>query len=199
MSRRPYPKALYNLGKSIGRSEALVTVTAEIDPTRWSSRKKNIILNALRTGVISCGRETARFIEDLVSSFCDDSIPSLSYWHTCLETKYVKPERCEELIAYTCAWIRLKKANFKPKNNYSRALNWAEQRFIDTIDGKVTSNSYLRSFSDEIPLPSHLTHKERGEFIQEYIVEPDESQVKQREALAQMIERNEPIKFTFHN
>lgn len=192
MSRRHFPNALHQLGNSIGRSEAVVTITAEINPALWTPRKKNIILRALRTGVISCGRETARFINDLVKTFCDTNMPSLSYWHTCLESEHVKPERFEELIAYTCAWIRMKEANYKPRSEYDRALNWAESRFINGIKEGITAPT-------EIPMPSNLTHKQRGEFIQEYIKVPDDSQTAQREALAQKIENNEPILFTFHN
>ena len=190
-------RALYAIQGVVGRSEAITTITATIDPAKWSSRKKNIIIRAIEDGIAACGRQTAQLVQQMVEHHCGEDMPSISNWRQSIQKEHVRSEKLEDLLAYTFAWIRMKKANFKPVQNsrythsyHSDGLTWMEKQFLEHTG---------RYGQDEIPLNGCMTHKERHEFIKDYIIQPDDSQLAIRQALVSKIKNDEPISFTFNN
>jgi hypothetical protein len=195
-------KALCSINDVIGKSEALTHITATLDPSKWSARKKNIILSALTNGVASCGRATGRLVQQLVEHCCDDTIPNVnSGWYGGVLPEHIKPEKYEEFIAYTHAWIRIKKATEKQvTNQWGRShtqggLTYHERKFLEG-DVNIRSSHYR---TDTIPLNPVMSHKEKGEFIHEYMVEPSDDQQAKRARLIEQIKNNETITFTYNN
>ena len=199
----------------VAKSEALTQITATIDPSLWSARKKNIILDALKHGLASCGRDTGAMIEELVAHCCGDSMPNINKgWHGGVDARYIRPEKFEDFMAYTCAWLRMKKATEKTVTSprgYDRTvggLNYQERRFLERVQEHGSSvaaltrglqEHELRWGAGNVPLNPSMTHKEKGEFIREYIIEPDDDQTEKRAELARRIENNETITFTYYN
>jgi len=208
-------QALVDVMNIVGKSEALVAITATIDPSIWSQRKKNIILSALKNGLTSCGRDTTRMVEELVKHCCDDSIPSVNRgWYGGVEAHHIKPEKFEDFMAYTCAWLRMKKSTertVQSANGYARTvggLSYQERRFLERVEefgatAEATTRGLhaheLRYGAGNIPLNSCMTHKEKGAFIKEYIIEPTDDQQAKRDRLIELIENGETITFTYNN
>ena len=190
-------KAMYAIQNGVGRDKAVTLITVTIDPALWSGRKKNIIVRAIQGGIASCGRETIRLVQAMVGTYCGDELPAVSSWRGSVALKYVKPDKREELTAYTAAWVRLKAANHKPRPQRQHryygvddGLTWGERHFLDDL-GKYGQQ--------DIPLPSNLSHKGRGEFISTYLIEPSAEQTTRRKALLGKIINNEPLTFSFDN
>lgn len=208
-------QALIGVMNITGKSEALVKITATIDPSLWSSRKKKLILDALAFGVASCGRETGRMVEELVEHCCGDTLPNVNTgWRGGVAVNHIKPEKYADFIAYTCAWLRLKKATERVVKNphgydsTTGGLNYQERMFLKrgerhgfSPDGLAQGLSTweLRNGGQHIPLNPSMSHAEKGRFIREYIVEPNDRQVEKRAELARQIENNEIITFTYNN
>ena len=198
-----------------GKSEALTRITATIDPSLWSSRKKKIILDALAFGVASCGRKTGRMVEELVEHCCHDTMPNVNTgWYGGVNIDHIKPEKYEEFMAYTCAWLRLKKSTektIKSAHGYDRqvgGLNYSERNFLERVEKYGHSKSGLnqglshweqRNGGQHIPLNPCMSLAEKGRFIREYIVEPTADQSDRRAALAEKIKNNEAITFVYNN
>jgi hypothetical protein len=197
-------QALIDVMNITGKSEALVSITATLDPSLWSSRKKSIIVGALTNGMASCGRETGRMVEELVEHCCHDTIPNInSGWYGGVLPEHIKPEKYEEFVAYTFAWIRMKKATEKTVVNQwghqrtSGGLNYHERRFLEGGSDIHSRNSHYRT--DTIPLNPVMSHAEKGRFIHEYMVEPSDDQQAKRARLIEQIKNNETITFTYNN
>ena len=88
------------------RDTGFASATVHIDPTKWSSRRRNIVLRALNDGLTACGQETAYFIDCLTQAY-GGRVQTMTKWNTHITVDCVKEEEVDNLIAYTCAWIRL--------------------------------------------------------------------------------------------
>jgi hypothetical protein len=188
--------AIYKAQSMLGRCEALSHITATIDPSRWTSRKKGLITKAITDGIAACGKDTAWLVTRMVESECGESLPSLTRWGTCIRAEHIKPERLDDLMAYTAAWIRLRQSKATERiDQWGRkrvvgGISWTEKRFLEELNFHSVS---------EIPVNSRMTHKERHMFIREYIVEPDTDQQRARDRLVERINNDEPITFVFAN
>ena len=87
------------------RDTGFASATVHIDPTKWSSRRRNIVLRALNDGLTACGQETAYFIDCLTQAY-GGRVQTMTKWNDHITVDCVKEEEVDNLIAYTCAWIR---------------------------------------------------------------------------------------------
>lgn len=155
------------------RDTGFLCTDVYIDPSKWSTRRKNIFLNALRDGLTTCGYETGQIIRIMVESH-GASMQTLHRWNKHVQVKNIKEEMLEELLAYTCAWIRMGGEQDDGQN----------QHFLKQVeDGTV----------EFIPVPVLKSIKEEGEFILKYLKSSESSEQEIRENLAKKIEDGEVI------
>lgn len=168
------------------RDSAVNQITVSIDTSLWSSRKKNIVIGALRSGIASCSWEMAALVNGLLRCY-GDSVAYCTKWDTCINTAHIKPEKFDELVAYTAAWVRLKYMNTPERPRWGPGA--LELGFLSTVD---------QGYSPQrIPLDSRMTYGERRDFIAEYIAEPDTLAAASRAALIDSIDRGETITITY--
>lgn len=159
------------LSKDTGFAGATVT----IDPKRWSTRRRNIILRALESGVATCGHETAWFIKYLTEAY-GSTIETITKWSSHINIENVRQDKVEELLAYTCAWVKIKLA--------SQGTDYSTYHLSNWIEGV---NRGMRPST--IPTPD-ISHSEKQAFIQQYL-KADDTQRDVRQQLANSIEKGE--------
>ena len=157
------------------RDTGFASATVYIDPTKWSSRRRNIVLRALNDGLTSCGQETAYFIDCLTQAY-GGRVQTMTSWNTSITTDCVREEEVENLIAYTCAWIRL-------RHTGQEFYDYNLQRFIEIVDNGERPN--------HIPAPN-ISSREQVDFIKQYLKDDDETKTL-RQSLARMIEQGETL------
>ena len=183
----PATRAYYGVTGAVGKDPAVSQISVTIDPKKWSKRKRNIVVTSLRTGVAACGYATGALVDELTRA-ASAAVMRVHKWDNNMQVEFIKPEKLEDLIAYTCAWIKLKRANMENEGRRYSGLDWSEQAFINRIEHNVDVGV--------IPLPNNLSETEKREFIAEYMREPSEQEVAAREALARMVEDGQPITVT---
>ena len=156
------------------RDTGFASATVYIDPTKWSSRRRNIVLRALNDGLTACGHETAHFIDCLTQAY-GGRVQTMTKWNDSITVDCVKEEEVDNLIAYTCAWIRLAMANGSARYHLE---NWL----------RVASNGQpLRT----IPAPN-ISDREKVDFMKQYLKDDDETKTL-RQSLARMIKQGKTL------
>jgi hypothetical protein len=154
------------------KDKAVTRVTVEVDTSKWSRRKRNIITDSLEKGVAACGWETARIVSELASSV-GHHVNTISRWKNYVYAEEVLPHKLDELLAYTAAWLRIAVST----GQISRNRSWVEKRALDALDeGRVPG---------DIPLNNTMTYAEKREFIQPYL---KASEAREREAVSRLID-----------
>ena len=161
------------------RDTGFASATVYIDPTKWSSRRRNIVLRALNDGLTACGQETAYFIDCLTQAY-GGRVQTMTSWNTHITTDCVKEEEVDNLIAYTCAWIRLKAARQSDHFEYGM---YRLESFVDLVSCGVRPET--------IPAPE-IKGKALSSFIKQYL-KSNEEITQLRQDLAQKIERGEQL------
>ena len=156
----------------LSRDTGFIGATVHINPTKWSSRRRNIVLRALNDGLTACGHETAYFIDCLTQAY-GGRVQTMTSWNTHITTDCVKEGEVDNLIAYTCAWIRLAMANGSARYHLE---NWL----------RMASNGQPLS---TIPAPN-ISDREKVDFIKQYLKD-DEETTTLRQSLARKIEQGE--------
>ena len=165
------------------RDTGFASATVYIDPTKWSSRRRNIVLRALNDGLTACGHETAYFIDCLTEAY-GGRVQTMTKWNDSITVDCVKDEEVDNLIAYTCAWIRLKLANEPAANG----------------NGSYFFNSRLRDWvtavskghrPQTIPAPE-ISNGEKVAFVKQYLKDDDGTKTL-RQSLARKIEQGEVL------
>lgn len=170
---------LYVAGaNALTKDKAVSRVAVQVDTSRWSKRKRNIITESLRTGVAACGRETAEIVYELGRSI-GRSVNMISCWNTTVFPDEVKPERLEELLAYTSAWLRMREEKTRP---YYKSF---EDRALEAIERGEAPN--------RIPIDPSMSYDEMREFIHEYLKASDERENAQLQRLIGEIEQGVTI------
>ena len=164
---------------TFARDPAVCEATVTLDTSQWSTRKKNIVLRALQSGIVSAGWDTTGMIRELTQAMGAE-IPSVDSWNASVRTEFVKPELLDELLSYTAARIKLRGQMQDNPYTYN-----GDYWFMDSVENgkKIT----------QIPLDQSLSQKERTEFIAKYIREPSEQEAESRLALIKRIEDGDKI------
>lgn len=160
------------------RDPGFASATVSINPKAWSTRRKNIVKQALTNGIAACGYETARIVK-LLSQAYGSTMLAMTKWNSSVNVEDVKEEMVEELTAYTAAWIRLSGIT---SDSYH---NWSERRFIERIDRGQPVESF--------PMPTNLSLKAKSDFISKYLKSQLPSEVEARRSLIDKIDAGEII------
>jgi hypothetical protein len=159
----------------LSRDTGFIGATVHINPKKWSSRRRNIVLRALNDGLTACGHETAHFIDCLTQAY-GGRVQTMTSWNTHITTDCVKEGEVDNLIAYTCAWIRLQYAG-------QEFYDYNLQKFIETVNNGERPNT--------IPAPN-ISSREQVDFIKQYLKD-DEETTTLRQSLARMIKQGETL------
>ena len=156
------------------RDTGFASATVHIDPTKWSSRRRNLVLRALNDGLTSCGHETAYFIDCLTQAY-GGRVQTITKWSNHINAECVKEEELDNLIAYTCAWIRMALAD--------GSTPYYLENWLRGVSNGQPPNT--------IPAP-HLSPTEQVKFIKQYLKDDDETKAL-RQSLARKIEQGETL------
>jgi hypothetical protein len=157
------------------RDTGFASATVYIDPTKWSSRRRNIVLRALNDGLTACGQETAYFIDCLTQAY-GGRVQTMTKWNTRITVDCVKEEEVDNLIAYTCAWIRLQYGG-------QEYIPYNLQKFVEIATNGERPNT--------IPAPD-ISSREQVDFIKQYLKDDDGTKTL-RQSLARKIEQGETL------
>lgn len=162
------------IAADLSRDTGFIGATVHINPSKWSSRRRNIVLRALNDGLTSCGHDTAYFIDCLTQAY-GGRVQTMTKWNDHITVDCVKEEEVDNLIAYTCAWIRIgANTNSQPFH----LDNWLR----GVVNGQRPNT---------IPAP-RISNGEKVAFIKQYLKDDDETK-DIREALARKIEQGETL------
>jgi len=162
----------------LSRDTGFSSATIFIDPSKWSGRRRNIVVGALKNGLTSCGQETAYFIECLTEAY-GGRVQTLTQNQNHIETSAVKDDEVDNLIAYTCAWIRIMFSTEMQTYHNGHLSNWLNF----AKDGRRPST---------IPAPK-ISGAEQVAFIKQYLKDDDYTTKSLRVKLVHMIEQGEML------
>ncbi len=161
----------------ISRDQGFAGATVHIHPTKWTTRRRNIIVRALRDGLSTAGYETSHFIERLTRAY-GSTIANLSFDMIPLDA--IRDDKREAMLAYTAAWVRIK------LSQTGEVKRWhCNNYLIREWMARVEAGEIIFSF----PLPQ-IPRQERASFIKEYLKD-DEYSI--RTQLADKIEAGEEL------
>lgn len=167
---------------AVSRDPSFAKATIALDTSKWSGRRRNIVLRALRDGVTNCGHDTAQFIKHLTDGY-GVTVQTASKWCPTIDLAAVKPEEVDNLIAYTAAWIKLEEAHQGRNYGYT----WYYRGFLYAIENGEKP--------ERIPLPCNLSDQEKTDFIKQYLRDDDDTK-DVRQQLADKINNGETITLT---
>ena len=162
---------------NITRDQGFTGATIHIHPANWTSRRRNIILRALRDGLSTAGYETSEFITELTRAYGSTVINATL--NNMVPLDAIRDDKQEAMLAYTAAWVKLAQSQGNLKGwSYHNYLcrHWLE---------RMETGADM----DEFPTPN-LPPKERAEFIKEYLKDDEDSI---RAQLADKIEAGEEL------
>jgi hypothetical protein len=161
----------------ITRDQGFTGATVHIHPANWTSRRRNIILRALRDGVSTAGDKTSNFIEQLTRAYGSTVINASQ--NTMIPLDAIRDDKQEAMLAYTAAWVKI-------TFSQERVQGWSYRNYVlrnwrDRMEAGETMTTF--------PLPE-LAPQERGAFIKEYLKDDEDSI---RAQLADKIEAGEEL------
>ena len=170
-------RAAYDIA-DITRDQGFTGATVHIHPTKWTSRRRNIILRALRDGVSTAGDKTSDFIERLTRAYGSTVINAS---HTdMIPLDAVRDDQHEAMLAYTAAWVKITLSQIGEVNRWDYRNNML-RRWMERME--------LGDTMDCFPLP-HISPQARVAFIKEYLKDDEDSI---RTQLADKIEAGEEL------
>tara|TARA_R110000764_G_scaffold96254_1_gene180324 strand:- start:442 stop:777 length:336 start_codon:yes stop_codon:yes gene_type:complete len=107
----------------------------------------------------------------------------MSKWNKSFTTQCIKEEEVDNLVAYTCVWIRLKFSRVHHVYNYQNSYL---ERFLDIVE--------RGGIPESIPAPE-IKSSEQGPFIKKYL-KSDAETIQLRQNLAQKIAQGETLTIT---
>jgi hypothetical protein len=170
---------------ALTKDKAVSQIEVSLDTSKWSSRKRNIVVNSLRTGVAACGWVTAELIETLSGSV-GASVNTISRWKNYVYADEVRPEMLDELLAYTAAWLRMDRAAYP--ENYKIGLYYRALEALDRGERLYT-----------IPLSDSMSYDEKREFIHKYLKASEDRKSDALERMIAAIEAGETLKISYSN
>ena len=165
-----------------------VRVAMDFDTSTWSGRMKNIVCNAIDTGVADCGWETGWWIKHFLKHH-GLGTERLWGWQSDLPLSAIKDDMVDEAVSYVAAMIKVKDYKLLDYNE----RNWIE-RLTEKGVSKLTRKEYdalgWQQRNNEgvldIPVPN-FNKADRQVFIREYLKPMDEQQQIKRAELINLI------------
>lgn len=171
---------------ALTKDKAVTKVGVEIDMSKWSKRKRSIIANALKTGVAACGVETAEVAYHMAHSV-GSSLNMIHRWNKNVLAEDVKPDRLEDLLAYTAAWMRIGKTA-DLESDPARYIGYHSRALEEIERGERPTR---------IPLNPGMSYDEMRDFIYPYLTVSENRDDPRLLELIEMVERGDTITFTF--
>tara|TARA_B110000977_G_scaffold39000_1_gene52303 strand:+ start:668 stop:1216 length:549 start_codon:yes stop_codon:yes gene_type:complete len=162
----------------ITRDQGFTGATVHIHPANWTSRRRNIILRALRDGMSTAGYETSHFIEKLTRSY-GSTVVNASHTDM-LQLDAVRDDKQEAMLAYTAAWVKISLSQVGEVKRWDYR-NYLLQNWLERVEAGDTMTSF--------PLPK-IPPQDRVSFIKEYLKDDEDSI---RTQLADKIEAGEEL------
>lgn len=165
-----------------------VRVAMDFDTSTWSGRMKNIVCNAIDTGVADCGWETGWWIKHFLKHH-GLGTERLWGWQSDLPLSAIKDDMVDEAVSYVAAMIKVK--------DY-RHLDYNERNWIERLTDKGVSNLAKQELDAmnwqqrnnqgviDIPVPN-FSKADRQLFIKKYLKPMDEQQKIKRAELINSI------------
>lgn len=165
---------------------AMIDITVRLQTSQWSSRKKNIVLNCIDTGLITCGLKTADMIADVMDAY-DIPVRFKRTWsydgdknYIIVHDEHIKPEKLTELKAIVAARCKMNQVNDR--------AGYDEHHFLRTVE---RPEDYARHWSaSRIPFYKDMT-------LDDWAVEDDDASRSRKNALMQSIRDGEIITATY--
>jgi hypothetical protein len=164
----------------ISKDPSFACATVKLDTSKWSGKRRNIVLRALKDGIVQCGYDTAQFIRHLSEGY-GAALQTLTRYNGGINIECVKEEEVDNLLAYTCGWVRMALASSDRRYDY--AHYWM-RNFLDSVDRGMVVR--------QIPVPTSLSDKETSEFIKQYLKD-DDTTLDVRQSLIRAIENKETL------
>ena len=176
------------VGLAHNKATKEVRVEMDFDTSRWSNRMKNIVCNAIDTGVADCGWETGWWVKHFLEHH---GLGTNRLWgyRSDLPLNVIKEDMVTEAVSYVAAMLKMK----DPKHR-----NYAEERWLDKLSDKgissVPYNEYqLLTWQGkekegvvDIPVPN-FSKSDRQLFMRKYLKPMDEQQKIKRAELINSI------------
>ena len=146
----------------ITRDQGFTGATVHIHPAKWTSRRRNIILRALRDGMSTAGHKTSNFIEQLTRAYGSTVINAS---HTAMiPLDAIRDDKPEAMLAYTAAWVKITLSQGEVKRWTYRS--YLLRCWMENMEAGDTMTSF--------PLPE-LPPQDRVAFIKEYLKDDEDS------------------------
>lgn len=176
-----------NVATALIKDKAVTKIGVEIDMSKWSKRKRNIIATALKTGVAACGLETAEVAYHMARSV-GSSLNMIHKWDKNVLVEDVKPDRLEDLLAYTAAWMRIRKTA-DLGNHSARFVGYYYYRALEQMErGERPAR---------VPLNPDMSYDEVRDFIHPYLTASENRDDPRLLELIERVERGDTITITF--
>jgi hypothetical protein len=157
----------------LARDSGFVGATVHVDTSKWSSRRRNIVIAALRDGVSTAGRDTSRLISHLTRAY-DCVVVSAT---ASIPLRAIRDDKKDALLAYTTAWVKIQRS----QQNCNTLNSYAVHRFVRRMETGLGISS--------LPFPD-IPLGERAAFIKEYLKDDEGSK---RSQLADKIKARETL------
>jgi len=180
------PRLYVGAANTLTKDKAVTSVTVVVDTSQWSSRKKNIIKRSLRTGIAACGWEMAELVAALAHQI-GMRVNTITKYSNTIRGREVKPDRLDELLAYTSAWCRM----VTSKNGDDQWSNYRARNFLEAVGSGSRPDVF------HIPINPTMTHDEKRSFLHEYLLASERTPNEHMEELIRQIENGESITITY--
>lgn len=165
---------------------AMVDITVRINTNKWSSRKKNIVMNCIDTGLITCGLKTADMIYDVMEAY-DIPVRFKRTWSYDGDKNYIivhddniKPERLSELKAIVAARCKMNYVNDR--------AGYDEHQFLRVVEDPERWGTHW--MAGRIPFYNDMN-------LNDWAVEDDDASRSRKNKLIEMIRYGQIITATY--
>jgi len=152
-----------NVNGELLRDPAVGRVTIRLNTEEWSTRKKKILIEAVRKGISDCGGKTAEIVSDLCRQYETGPFIHIHQHGWAIPTKELDPDRLDEIIAQVAASLKLAAA-LEDAGRRSRGYMIARGRY-----GKIFLDSVERGETPPAIIVGHMSYQHRWDFAAKYI------------------------------
>ncbi len=163
---------------AIAKDASIDSIDVTIDTSKWSTRKKNIIVRAIDSGVATCGWDTANFVKALTKTY-GIGVLNATKWYRTIDVELINPDKLEEVTSYVSAMIKLRGHN----------SSYREDMFMRDLDEDRDISS--------VPIPSDFSTADQTKFVTDYLKPQDEADRIKRANLINNIRSGHKLTISF--
>jgi len=178
-------KIIRRVNGRIGKDKAVTQIDITIDMAQWSTRKRNIIIDAVENNVVSCGAETSELVHDLLSAFGGGRAAHMTHYKRHVTIEEIDPEKVQDCIAHVAAMLKLEDAAEERPALYAYYRGFVRDRFDRAVEEGAVPYYF--------PLPRYMTQEQRADFARAYMKTPDERENLARQRLVEAVRNGETV------